>query len=155
MDLKKLFIGLLVLVLLSTTTAGCELAIPEATDMGLVPRDANLIANIQVSKIINDQDLIDAYDKAEKELGRPQTVEEALNEVVENTGVDLRDFSEAIVFADVTTLEQAEYLGFIIKGTFDAKQFVGNIEEKTGEKFTASGYRDYELYVDEGEEFGI
>jgi len=135
------------------TVAGCKA--PELTAIELIPQDANLIADIQVSKIINDQDLRDAYDKAKKEPGQPETVEEALNELVKETGIDLRDFYQAVIFADVTTLEQAGYLGLVVKGTFDEKQFIDNIEEKAGEEFTTSDYKGYKLYIDKKEEFGI
>jgi len=135
------------------TVAGCKA--PELTAIELVPQDANLIADIQVSKIINDQDLRDAYDKVKKEPGQPETVEEALNELIKETGIDLRDFYQAVIFADVTTLEQAGYLGLVVEGTFDEKQFIDNIEEKAGEEFTTSDYKGYKLYIDKKEEFGI
>jgi len=152
MDLKKLFPWLLVVVLMLVTTAGCEES--ELTAIELVPQNANLIANIQVSKIINDQDLRDAYDKAEKEPGQPQTVEEALNELVRETGVDLRDFSQAIVFADLTTLEEG-YGAAIVEGTVNKEQFIDNIEQQMGEEFSTSEYKGYKLYIGEEEEFGI
>ena len=153
MGSKKLFSWLLVLILMLVTAAGCKES--ELTAIELVPQDANLIANIQVSKIINDQDLRNAYDKAKKEPEQPQTAEEALNELVEETGIDPRDFSEAVIFADLTTWEREEYLGVIAEGTFDEKQFIDNIEGKAGEEFTTSDYKGYKLYTDEKEEFGI
>ena len=67
MNLKKLISWLLVLVLILATVAGCK--VPEPTAIELVPQGADLIAVIQVSKIINDRDLRDAYDEAEKEPG--------------------------------------------------------------------------------------
>ena len=153
MDLKKLFSWLLVLVFMSVIVVGC--GAPGLTAIELVPQDANLIANIQLSKIINDRDLRDAYDEAEKEPGQPQTVEEALDELVEETGIDLRDFSEVVIFADITTLEQAGYLGVIVEGTFNETQFIDNIEQEAGEELITSDYKGYGLYTDEGEEFGI
>ena len=153
MDLKKLFSWLLVLVFMSVIIVGC--GAPGLTAIELVPQDANLIANIQLSKIINDRDLRDAYDEAEKEPGQPQTIEEALDELVEETGIDLRDFSEVVIFADITTLEQAGYLGVIVEGTFNETQFIDNIEQEAGEELITSDYKGYGLYTDEGEEFGI
>jgi len=153
MGSKKVVFWLLVLVLILATAAGCKA--PKLTAIELVPQDANLIGNIQVSKIINDQDLRNAYDKAKKEPGQPQTVEEALNELVEETGIDLLDVSQVVIFADIAALEQANYLGFIVEGTFDEKQFIDDIKEKAGEEFTTSDYKGYKLYIDEEEEFGI
>lgn len=153
MHLQKLFSWLLVLVFMLATVVGC--GAPELTAIELVPQDANLIANIQMSKIVNDQDLRDAYDEAEKEPGQPQTVEEVLDELVEEIGIDLRDFYQVVIFADVTTVAQADYLGFILEGTFDEKQFIDNIEEQTGEEFTTSDYKGYKLHMDEMGESGI
>jgi len=138
---------------MSAIVVGC--GAPGLTAIELVPQDANLIANIQVSKIVNDRDLRNAYDEFEKEPGQPQTVEEALDELVDETGIDLRDFSEAVIFADITTLEQVGYLGVIVEGTFNETQFIDNIEQEAGEELTTSNYKGYRLYTDEGEEFGI
>ena len=153
MHTGKLFYWLLALVLVLPAVAGCEASEPNAIE--LVPQGANLIAEIQVSRIVDDQDLRDAYDKADKEPGQPQTFEEALDELVEESGIDLRDFSRAVIFADITAMEQADYLGCIFEGIFDEKQFIDNMEEEAGEEFTTSDYKGYKLYTDEEEEFGI
>ena len=153
MHLKKLFSWLLVLVFMSAIVAGC--GAPGLTATEFIPQDANLIANIQISKIINDRHLRDAYAEFEKEPGQPQTLEEALDELVDETGIDLRDFSEVVIFADTATLTQAGYLGVIIEGTFNESQLIDSIEQEAGEEFTTSDYKGYSLYTDEGEEFGI
>ena len=155
MHLQKLFSWLLVLVFISVIVVGCETPGTGLTAIELVPQDANLIANIQISEIINDGDLRDAYAEFEKEPGQPQTIEEALDELVDEIGIDLRDFSEAVIFADITTIEQADYLGVIIEGTFNETQFIGNIEQQAGEELITSDYKGYRLYTDEGEEVGI
>lgn len=153
MHLQKLFSWLLVLVFMSAIVAGC--GAPGLTATEFIPQNANLIANIQISKIINDRHLRDAYAEFEKEPGQPQTLEEALDELVDETGIDLRDFSEVVIFADTATLAQAGYLGVIIEGTFNESQLIDSIEQEAGEEFTTSDYKGYSLYTDEGEEFGI
>jgi hypothetical protein len=153
MSLKKLFLGLLLAVPVLTITAGC--AAPEQNAIELIPQGVNLIANIQISKIVNDQDIREVYTQADKGPGEPQTVEDALNELVEETGIDLGDFSQAVVFTDIGQTEQADYVGFVAEGTFNEKQFIQNIEEKTGEKFTTNDYKGYKLYTDEDGEFAI
>jgi hypothetical protein len=155
MGLKKLLSCLVVLALVLPLAAGCTSPEVTLTAIELVPRDANLIANVQISKIINDQDFRNAYDEAEKEPGQPQTAEEALDELVEETGIDLRDFSQAVIFADTTTLDQAGYVGVIIEGTFDEEQFIANIEEIMGEEFATSKYNGYRLYIVEEEDFRL
>lgn len=153
MLIQKLFAWLLVLVLVLSTVAGCKAS--ESTAIEFVPRYANLIANIQVNKIIDDQDLGDLYYKFTRSLGHRQTVSEALDLFFEETGVDLRQISEVVVFADIAALEWEDYyFGLIVEGTFDGEEFIHNIEEKTGEEFTTSDYRGYTLYMDEQEDFG-
>ena len=150
MHLQKIFPGLLVLVLMLAMVAGCEAA--EITAIELVPQNANLIAEVQVSKIINDPDLRSAYEEAEKGPGEPQTVEAAMDELVEESGIDLGDFHRAVIFADITEMDGAGYVGVIAEGTFDEEQFIDNLKRKAGEQYTASDFRGYKLYTDEGGE---
>ena len=153
MRIQKLFSWFLVLVLMLATVAGCKASGPTAIE--LVPRYANLIANIQVDKIINDQDLEDSYYRITRSLGQRQTVSEALDEIFEETGIDPRHISEIVIFGDMAVSEPEDYLGLIIEGTFDDEEFIHNFEEQTGEEFTTSDYRGYILYIDEWEGYGI
>jgi hypothetical protein len=153
MALKRVTLLVLGLVLVLAGTAGCEVREPGA--MELIPQGANLIASIQVGKITNDPDLSNAYNAMEKDPGQPPTFEEALDELVEEIGIDLRDFSQAVVFADISTMEQADYIAVIVEGTFDEKQLIDDIQLITGEKFTTSDHRGYQIYSDEREEISI
>jgi len=153
MHLQKLFSWLLILVFMSAIVAGC--GAPGLTAIEFIPQDANLMASIQLSKIINDQDLRDAYAEFESEPGQSQTLEDALDEFAGETGIDLRDFSEAVIFADITTIEHADYMGAIIEGSFNETQFISSIEREAGQEFATSYYKGYKLYTDEWEEFGI
>jgi hypothetical protein len=153
MSLKKLLLGLMILTLVLTTLAGCQESKLNAIE--LVPQGANLVANIQISKIVNDQDFRDIYRKIKKLPKQPQTFEEALNELVEETGIDLGDFSQAVVFTDLNTIEQAHYVGFITEGNFNEKQFIDNIEKAAGKEFSTSDYKGYKLYTGNEGEFVI
>ncbi len=145
MDLRKLLFPILILALLLPGAAGCTSA--TAKPIELVPQDANFVANIQLSKILDDQDFIDAYDKTEKSADQPQTFDEALDKVVEETGIDLRDFSEGLIFGDITNIERGDYIGVIVEGSFNEATFIGNIEARAGEDFTTSDYKGYKLYT--------
>jgi len=154
MHLQKLLSWLLVLVFISAFLVGCETP-GGLTATEFIPQDANLIANIQISEILNDQDLRDAYDEAEKEAGQPQTFEEALDELADEVGIDLRDFSEVVIFADIATIAQTGYLGIIVEGSFNKTQFINSIEQQAGQELTTTSYKGYTLYTDAGEEAGI
>lgn len=153
MALKRVTLLVLGLVLVLAITAGCGVGEPSAIE--LVPQGANLIANIQISKIIDDPDLRNAYNAMEKDPGQPQTFEVALDELVAESGINLRDFSQAVVFADISTMEQVDYIAVIAEGTFDEEQLIGDIQLRTGESFTTSDHRGYKIYSDEGEGISI
>ena len=141
MSLKYILFLLLTSVLVLVPVTGCKES--KFIPVDLVPQGANLIANVQISKIVNDRDIRDAYDKFEKEAGQPRTAEEGLDELVEETGIDIDDFSQAVVFADTNKMERNDYIGFIAEGDFNEKRFINNIEDRTGERFSISDYKGY------------
>jgi hypothetical protein len=151
--LKKIYPWFIVLILTVTVLAGCKTN--EVTGIKLVPSYANLIANIQVSKIINDKDFIETYDKSEKEPELPQTAEEGLDMLFRDMGIDLLTVSEAVVFANTTALERTEYMGFIVEGNFDKEQIITNIKQKMDGNFTTTDYKGYQLYTTYEEDFSI
>jgi hypothetical protein len=148
--------GYLVLILLISAllvpALGCQSGY-EAIE--LVPANSNLIAGIQISKIINDQDMIDAYDEMLKEPDQPQTFSEALDELFNESGIDINDFSRVLIFGDISNIEQSEYVGFIAEGTFDENDFIKNVEENMGEKFSTIDYKGYKLYSSDDEDFSF
>jgi hypothetical protein len=149
---KKIFAGLLVVVLMLVLIPGC--AESELNAIELVPENANLLASIQVGTMVHDQALRGAYEEVEKGPDMPPKVEEALDDVLEKTGIDLRDVSQAIIFADITDMEAMqveEYLGIIVEGNFNEELIIDRIEENGEMDFTVSEYRDYKLYIDQEE----
>lgn len=153
MALKRVTLLVLGLVLVLASMVGCGVREPSAIE--LIPQGANLIASIQISKIINDPDLRNAYNAMEKDPGQPRTFEEALDELIEEIGIDLGDFSQAVVFADISTMEQVDYIAVIAEGTFNEEQLIGDIQLRTGESFTTSDHRGYKIYSDERQDISI
>ncbi|MFQ5925529.1 MAG: hypothetical protein ACE5IE_05985 [Dehalococcoidia bacterium] len=144
LSIVALFVGSLLAV-------GC---VPGIVAIDLVPQEANLVARIQIGRILADPDLIAAYDEATKEPDMPQTFEQALDRVEDEIGIDPRDFSEAVIFADI---ESEDYFGAIISGTFDREALMESIEQAIGEEMTATEYRGYTIHTIaiEGEEWAI
>jgi hypothetical protein len=153
MDLRKLLFPVLVLLLLLISVAGCASA--TARPIELVPQDANFVANIKLSQILSDPDFKNAYDQAKKSPDQPQTFDAALDKVVQESGIDLRDFSEGLIFGDVTNLERADYIGVIVEGSFNEATFIGNIEARAKEKFTTSDYKGYRVYTSDDGKFAL
>jgi hypothetical protein len=153
---RKIFIGLLLLVLILVMIPGC--ATSEINIIELVPENANLLASIQVGQMVSDQALRGAYEGIEKDPDMPPKVEEALDEVLEKTGIDLREVSQAVVFADITdmgTMDVEEYLGILVEGNFNEELIIDRIEENGEMDFTISTYSEYKIYIDQEEEFTI
>ena len=94
----------------------------------LVPEDANLVAGAQIEEILEDPHLRRTYDKAPKPPDMPKTAEEGLSLLERETGVDLRDFSQAILFGD---LSREEYFGVIAEGAFDREELIEATEARS------------------------
>lgn len=142
---KKVVPLLLIVALFvsSLIAVGCRPS-PVIVAIDLVPQEANLVANIQISRILTDADLIAAYNEATKEPDMPQTFEQALDLVADEIGIDPRDFSQAVIFAD--TESEDYYLGAIITGTFDREALIESIEQAIGEEMAISTYKGYQIY---------
>lgn len=153
---KKVVPLLLIIALFvsSLVAVGCEPA-PVIVAIDLVPQEANLVASIQISRILTDADLIAAYDGWEKDPEMPQTFEQAMDQVADEVGIDPRDFSEAVIFGDIESEDY--YLGAIITGTFDREALIESIEQAIGEEMTTTEYKGYAIYTItiEGEEGAI
>lgn len=142
---KKVVPLLLIIALFvsSLVAVGCEPA-PVIVAIDLVPQEANLVASIQISRILTDADLIAAYDGWEKDPEMPQTFEQAMDQVADEIGIDPRDFSEAVIFGDIESEDY--YLGAIITGTFDREALIESIEGAIGEEMTITEYKGYQIY---------
>lgn len=110
----------------------------------LVPQEAKFVAGIKIGQILTDEDIAEAYNEAKKPSRCPQTFDAALNRVECRTGLDLREFSEALVFGNK---ESEDYLGAIVKGSFVEDELIASIEEATGEQMPAIVYNDYQIYI--------
>ncbi len=150
----------IVLVALALCLAGCvstRLAPPSTQIPPPVPQKADLLGKIEVAKIVNDQDFADLYAEiASRNTSWPQTWDAAIREVKDEDGIDLRDFTEAVVFADASMLAESissskgsslPYCGALVKGNLDEKAFISNLESKIGQKFETSSYHSYKVYA--------
>ena len=155
MKIKRLIAGLVAVTLLVTTFVGCTGSQP--SPIKLVPQSANLVAEIQISNIINNPILVAAYDNWSKNASYPQTVQEALDKMTEKTGINIQDFSQAIIFGDVngTQPPNTGYMGMIAEGKFVEQQFVQNIEDKTGKTLSATDYKGNQLYTDNSSQYSL
>jgi len=130
---------------------GCETEKGIAA-IDLVPQTANLAASVNLNRIFADEDVLDIINEIAANLEEPKTVDELLDQVKEKAGVDLRDFSEVLVFGD---FESEDYLGAIVKGDFDQAALIDSIESAIGEELSSSDYKGYEIYSSPSDERAV
>jgi hypothetical protein len=110
----------------------------------MVPSNANLIAQVQVAKLLQDADFQSLYQQAPKGIGEPQSFDELMDMVHQETGVDFRQFTSAVLFADVTRDE--EYFGIIGRGQVNEEQLVSATEESGGYVLDTMDYAGQQIY---------
>jgi len=144
--LKKAVL-LLIVILVVSMIIGCSTG--EATNpIELVPLKANIVGQINLSRILQDKDLTGIYDRLPKDPSKPQTVAVALDMVEQKTSIDLRGFDEGVFFADASKgKDVGTYSGIIVKGTFKRSDLVAAIEEAVGEELSTIEYKGYEIYT--------
>ena len=145
---RKVVFLFLVIALVAGLSAvlGCEEEKAEQEGIAaidLVPQTANIAASVDLNRIFADDDVLDIINQIAANLEEPKTVDELLEMVIEETGIDLRDFSEVLIFGD---FESEDYFGAIAKGDFDQSALINSIENAIGEELSASDYKGYQIY---------
>lgn len=128
----------------------------------LVPQRADLILKVEIEQIISDADFAHLYQRfAAVNPGMPRTLKEALDRVTDETGIDPRDFREAVVFANTSEVAHfmespppgVPYWGALIRGSFAEKRMMLAIAGLVGrefENYKHNGAKIY-YYTEEGE----
>ena len=119
----------------------------EPAPLKLVPEGATLIAEIELADILEKVDLDSLLDALPDEGDVPQTIDEALDLIVSETGVDLRIISRAIVFGDLE--REDDYIGLIVTGVFDEESLVAAIQRAADVTFFIETCKGHDLYIDE------
>ena len=119
----------------------------------LVPEGATLIVDIQVADILEKVDLDSLLDALPDEGDVPQNIDEALDLIVSQTGIDLRDITQAIIFGDLQ--REDNYFGLIVRGAIDEEGLVAAIQRATGAPLFTETYKGRELHVFGGESDGF
>ena len=129
--MKRFLLGSLALLIVMVLTAcgGGGAAVGPASQ-DLIPPTANLIAQVQVAKILDDIAISSLFDEAPKDSGNPQTLEELLDQAEAESGVDFRQFTTAVIFGDIT--QDNDYFGVIAEGQLDQGQLIAAIKESGG-----------------------
>ncbi|MGB2884285.1 MAG: hypothetical protein WBC47_01710, partial [Dehalococcoidia bacterium] len=147
--LKKT-IPLIIVALLVSLLVGCNGTAETITPIELVPQSADIVGKINMSQILEDKDLTGLYDSLPKDSDTPQTFDDAVDMVIEEAGIDLRDFEEALIFGDTSSgTEDTNYFGAIVEGTFTKGDLVAAIEEAVDIELNPFDYKGYGIYTDQ------
>lgn len=152
---KSLILALSMLAILSMAVAiGCR---KESVSPAIenVPESATLLARVKLQEILEDPDIEVIFDKIPKNPGDPQTFDEALDDLTLEIGIDLRSFTEVLVFGDPFRQEShGDYFGVILKGDIEENRLLESIEKEEG-ILTASDYKGVEIHVSEDGETAV
>ena len=144
--MKRLIILALMLIIPTLLTA-CSTVGQSSDATNLVPANANLIAQIQVSRILEDVDFQALYQQAPKSSGNPQNFDELLTNAREETGIDFSKFSTATVFSDVTG--DPEYFRVIARGPVNEQLLVAPMTASVEAMLAPTEYKGVQIYTEE------
>ena len=160
---KHHLVGLLAILLVAVVALpGCStdqaagpppVRIPPAA-----PQRADLLCRIEPVKILDNETFVELYRVlATQNADIPQTLDAALYKVKNETGIDLGNITEAVVFADTATLneylgfsqgsESVPYFGALVEGYLGEITFISSIEERTAQTLKRSDYQGHVIYT--------
>ncbi len=154
---RNVVIGLgLGILMLSILLTGCQKS-PVTIETLLVPEKADAIAKVRIAEMLNDEDIADLYARCVvTDPNAPQTLSLALDELRDETGVDLRYLKEAVVFADIAPIEvvadtatieaTGPYVGAIVECDIPAKQVFEILQLLRIKNYEVYTYSDYKIY---------
>ncbi|MFC1893652.1 hypothetical protein ACFLYR_06470 [Chloroflexota bacterium] len=159
-NLRGIAVCLTILILILMLFVSCNTnstpSIPSSLSL-FVPQRADLIAKIDIQQIVNDGDFNYLCQQWTSEVAdNPQTLNQMLDTMYLETGIDPRDFNEAVVYTN--TLELANfagasrspgvpYFGALAMGTFSEENLIGSVELKSHTKFDTYMYKGSKVYT--------
>ncbi len=146
---KKTLFALFIAALLISPLLGCSGDETTPAAIELVPEKVNMIGSIDLSQIMEDEDIAELWQVIPLEPDMPPTLDEALDMAAEESGLDLRDFREGLIFGDISeATADIDYFGIIVKGTFEENELIASMESERDEPFTTIEYQGYVLHTD-------
>ena len=133
-------------------TVGCGGA-KESDPEKLVPAWANLIAQVQVAKILGDEDLAEVFEAIPRGTGDSQSLDEILSEVTDTIGVDLMRVTDLVVFGDLTEIDS--YYALIAQGTFDEDGLLAAIQDATDASLVTTEYKGRQVHFNRDENVAL
>jgi len=151
-------VGIILIILAVVAFPSCRSyqAPPASSSLSLfVPQRADLVVKIEIEQILNDADFAYLYQRfAAMDPSMPRTVDQALDQVTDETGIDLRDFRQVVAFANTSEVVQfmespypgGPYWGALLKGSFAEKRMMLAIAGLFSRDFENYKYKGAKIY---------
>ena len=110
----------------------------------LVPEGANLMGKINVAGILASDVLESPLANLLMGENDPQSLDELFDQAMSETGIDVRQISQAVVFSDVSRTD--DFWGVIAKGAFDEVVIVKALEKQEGRSMDTSVYKGRRIH---------
>ncbi|MCH8897198.1 MAG: hypothetical protein IIC33_02750 [Chloroflexi bacterium] len=146
----KRFLAVPLVMLAVLFLTGCTTASQGVDVQNLVPADANLIAQVQIQRILNDADFEKLYRQAPKGPAVPQDFDGLMDLAEQETGIDIRQFTQVVLFADVSQKE--DYFGVIAIGSVNETKIIEAINAGGDAKLEPTDFRGVRVYRDQQDE---
>ena len=140
-------ISLAFVLIIPTLLITCSTISKSSDATNLVQANANLIAQIQVSRILEHAAFQGLFQQDPKISDDSQNFDELLTNAQEKTRIDFSKFSTATVYADVTG--DAKYFGVIARGPVDEQLLVATMTATAEVMLTHTEYKDVQIYTEE------
>jgi hypothetical protein len=153
---KRTLAILFMAVLLVSLLLGCGGGEETPAAIKLVPEKADMIGLVDLSQIMEDEDIAGLWEAMPLEPDMPQTLDEALDLAREEIGLELSDFREGLIFGEISEATgDMDYFGIVVKGTFDEIELTESMESLLDEVLTTISYKGCEIYTGSDEEAGL
>ena len=149
MRLQSIRSLLLLAAIALVLVAGCGSSV-EAEQETLVLAGAGLIFEMQIAKILGNEQLREVYEVLAQNVDDVPNFDDALGTIGDEVGLDLDKVSCVLVFVDSSQLTATNDSppGIIARGTFDEDQVVAALAEGAGDSLTSEEYKGHRVHTD-------
>ena len=122
-------------------TVSCSSA-PPPEPIAVIPGDAQIVASVDIARLRSDSDVAEVLTSMSQSGEETLTNESLLAMFEEQTGLDLGNFSDLLLFGDLTPENGLSLVG---RGEMDIDQLFEQLQEEASGSLTESKYRDARL----------
>lgn len=111
----------------------------------MVPAGSSLIAEVDLARVLEDEDLEALYGALARGEEAPRTLDELLDETLDEIGLDLRQFSTLVLFGDASRVR--EHYAIIAQGTFDEDDVLAAVAGANGVTLSPIKYKGRSVHT--------